>query len=106
MKAADEQTERVRKIADDVSRIVQAVTGDDSFQVRLFGSWATGKARPHSDIDIAIDGPRALDSLQMFAIREACDGLPTLFTIDLVDLNKTSHEFREAIRSQIRKVAL
>ena len=35
--------------------------GDPSFQVRLFGSWAAGNARPRSDVDVAIDGLGPVD---------------------------------------------
>ena len=100
VKVTDQELAHVRKIAGEVARIVRSVTGDPSFRVRLFGSWASGKARPHSDIDIAIDGPRPVDPMQMAEIREACDRLPTLFTIDVVDLTKAARDFREAVRRQ------
>ena len=100
VKVTDEELAHVRKIAGEVAGIVRSVTGDPEFHVRLFGSWASGKARPHSDIDIAIDGPRPVDSAQMAQIREACERLPTLFTVDLVDLTRAARDFREAVRRQ------
>ena len=95
---------RVQEIVRQVAQIVERATDGLSFQVRLFGSWASGNARPRSDIDIAIDGPKPVDPVRMTQIREACDRLPTLFTVDLVDLASTSAEFRETVRRQTRTV--
>ena len=53
-----------------------------------------------SDIDIAIDGPRRVDPAHMADIRDACDRLPTLLTIDLVDLAAVSPLFRLSVRAQ------
>ena len=83
-----------------VDCIVRRITGDPSFQVRLFGSWAEGNAQPHSDVDIAIDGPGPVDPAHLADIRDECDRLPTLLTIDLVDLASTPAAFREAVRAQ------
>lgn len=95
----------VSAIVNEVASIVRQITSDSSLQVRLFGSWASGNARPHSDVDIAIDGPQRVDPVHMFDIRDACDRLPTLLTIDLVDLAATPPAFREAVRSQWEKTA-
>lgn len=103
---ADRGFQKVQKIADEVARIVRAITGDESFEVRLFGSWVSGKAHPHSDIDIAIDGPRPVNPVEMAQIREACERLPTLFTIDLVDLSRASGKFRDTVRGQTGSIAL
>ncbi|MEO8377914.1 MAG: nucleotidyltransferase domain-containing protein [Candidatus Sumerlaeota bacterium] len=93
----------VRAIVRQVDGIVRRVTGDPAFRVRLFGSWATGTARPHSDVDIAIDGPAPVDPVHMADIRDACDRLPTLLTIDIVDLAAAATPFREAVRTQYGK---
>ncbi len=83
-----------------VESIVHGVTGDPALHVRLFGSWALGNPRPHSDIDIAIDGPRPVEPAQLAEIRDACERIPTLFTIDLVDLATVSARFRQSVRDQ------
>ena len=91
----------VRAIVRRVELIVHRVTGDPAFRVRLFGSWASGNPRLHSDIDIAIDGPKRVEPGHMADIRDACEQLPTLFTIDLVDLAAASPSFRESVRTQL-----
>ena len=94
----------VQKIVQQVARIVERVIGDPSFHVRLFGSWATAKARSRSDIDMAVDGPRAMSPVEMAEIRDACDRLPTLFTIDLVDLAATSARYRQSVRALLSEI--
>ena len=93
----------VQDLVQEVAAIVRLVTGDPSFKVRLFGSWASRNPRLYSDIDIAIDGPRPVDPAQMAEIRDACDRLPTLFTIDLVDLAVVSQPFRQSVRAQVEE---
>src|SRR5438093_1568472 len=93
----------VQRLVREVGAIVLRVTGDAAFKVRLFGSWASGNPRPHSDIDIAIDGPTAVDPAKMVEIRDDCDRLPTLFSIDLVDLAAVSQPFRQSVRAQLEQ---
>ena len=93
----------VRDVVQRVKSIVERITGDPGFEVRLFGSWASGNPRPHSDIDIAIDGPRRIDPAAMAEIRDACERIPTLFTIDLVDLAAVSEAFRRSVREQVEQ---
>jgi predicted nucleotidyltransferase len=78
--------QEVLDVARQVAAIVRRVTGDSGYRVVLFGSWASGKAGDRSDIDIGILGPAEVDPAAMADIREACEALPTLYTVDLVDL--------------------
>ena len=98
-----ESAVEIREIVRRVEAIVHRVTGDPAFRVRLFGSWASGNPRPHSDIDIAIDGPNPVDPAHMADIRDAVERLPTLFTIDLVDLATVSDAFRRSVQKQFDK---
>src|SRR5437016_4686259 len=88
----------VQDLVREVAAIVRRVTGDPSFHVWLFGSWASGNPRPHSDIDF--DGPRPVDPAHIADIREACDRLPPLLPLDLVDLAAASPSFRQSVRAQ------
>ena len=79
-----------------VARIVRRTTRSPKYRVFLFGSHVSGEAGPRSDIDIGIEGPEPLNSRAMQEIREACERLPTLRTIDLVDFASMRPEFRHA----------
>ena len=51
-------------------------------EVILYGSRAKGTARERSDIDIAVTGVEDFD-----ALAEAVDDLPTLYSVDLLNLD-------------------
>jgi predicted nucleotidyltransferase len=86
--------EDVLAVARRVAGIVRHVTADSDYRVLLFGSWASGRAVERSDIDIGILGPSEVDPGAMVEIREACEGLPTLHAVDLVDLAGVAADLR------------
>ena len=87
---------RPAQLARDVARLARSLLGKDA-EVIWFGSWPQGKARPHSDIDMAISTGAPISSERMGILQEAVDNLPTLYEIDIVDLNAASPKLREEI---------
>ncbi|EEG87954.1 nucleotidyltransferase domain protein [Coprococcus comes ATCC 27758] len=68
--------------------------------VILFGSRAKGTATERSDIDIAVSGIPDTENL-----REKLDNLPTLYTIDLVNLDECGNQLLlEDIRKYGREI--
>ena len=68
--------------------------------VILFGSRAKGTATERSDIDIAVSGIPDTENL-----REELDNLPTLYTIDLVNLDECGNQLLlEDIRKYGREI--
>ncbi|MFW6345092.1 MAG: type VII toxin-antitoxin system MntA family adenylyltransferase antitoxin [Halomonas sp.] len=66
--------------------ILEALDGfGEVEQVVLFGSMAEGRARPDSDLDVAVEGPRPLSSQQKMTLTEAL-ALASSRPVDLVDL--------------------
>lgn len=71
-----------------------------SSTVILFGSRAKGTATERSDIDIAVSGIPDAENL-----REELDNLPTLYTIDLVNLDECGNQLLlEDIRKYGREI--
>lgn len=69
-------------------------------KVILYGSRAMGNARERSDIDIAVKGVEDFDLL-----REKVDDLPTLFTVDLLNLDTCKYQLiLEDIRDYGREI--
>jgi type I restriction enzyme S subunit len=68
-------------------------------EVHLFGSRATGTAKPYSDIDLVIMGDEPLPVTTMRILRDAFDDSDLPFQIDLVEWAGTSEEFRKIILS-------
>lgn len=91
-------------VARQVAAIAARILGEPAYRTVLFGSWASGNARERSDIDIGIEGPSSVDPAAMQRIREACDALPTLYTIELVDLARVPTEFRRNALSRCLEV--
>lgn len=84
-------------MAREVAGIVRRVLRDPAYRVVLFGSWASGEARARSDIDIGIEGPASVRPEALAEIRTASDALPTLYTIEIVDLARVTPTFREGL---------
>jgi predicted nucleotidyltransferase len=98
----DESDHRERDVARpvevvrEVARLARSVLGE-GVEVIWFGSWPQGKALPHSDIDVAISTGEPIAPERMGRLQEAVDELPTLFEIDIIDLNATGPALREEI---------
>jgi uncharacterized protein len=82
---------------DETRRIVRAGLRGHPAQVYLFGSWATGRNRRTSDIDIAIlpAGPLPEDLLS--DLREALEESLVVYPVDVVDLSRVAPQFRDRV---------
>lgn len=69
-------------------------------KVYLFGSHATGKARTHSDIDIAILPLRPINPMTLTQIREELEESDVVRNVDIVDLSKTDVAFRRRVEKE------
>ncbi len=72
-------------------------------QVYLFGSRARKDNLPSSDIDIALDNYKKIDFEILSEIREALEESVIPFTVDVVDINDISKEFKDEILKDIIK---
>ena len=66
-------------------------------EVQVFGSRATGTAKPFSDLDLVIMGDEPLPVTTMRILRDAFDDSDLPFQVDLVDWAGVSEEFRKVI---------
>lgn len=96
--------QQIRPLVTSAAQIVRRHLADSSYQILLFGSWATLEAMPPSDIDIGILGDAAVDPLVMAGIHEDIDNLPTLRKIDVVDLHEVDPRFRERVLKEAERV--
>jgi len=69
-----------------------------NYEVWIFGSRATGKAKKYSDLDLVIITESEINPLTMALLRESFSesGLP--FKVDIIDWATTSETFRELIK--------
>ncbi len=69
-------------------------------EVRAFGSRVTGKAKPYSDLDIALLGPARLPISRLAALREAFAESELAIRVDVLDWHALSEAFRGVISTQ------
>ncbi len=84
------------EILKEIVKIIRQYLPSD-YQVLLFGSWAKGTALETSDLDIGINGPKKVDQEIMIKIKAGLGGIPTLRSVDIVDLNSVGGEFKTDI---------
>jgi predicted nucleotidyltransferase len=81
----------------EVRRIVQQGLAGRQARIYLFGSWATGLSCRTSDIDVAVLPLEPFPSGLLSEIREALEESRILYPVELVDLSKTTPEFRDRV---------
>jgi predicted nucleotidyltransferase len=80
-----------------VVRAIRKFLPDEHWKILLFGSWAKGTSQTSSDLDIGIMGPEAVPWYTMVKILEEIETIPTLRSIDIVDLRSTDERFRSVV---------
>ncbi len=83
------------KHKDSIIKIISAFHPEA--KIYLFGSYATGKNKDGSDIDVAIDVDKRLDLHEWQFLWNLLDALPTAQKIDLVDINRVPEKMRDSI---------
>ncbi len=89
---------RILELAREVARIAREELGAET-RVWLFGSWAGGQAVPRSDLDVAVEAEGPLDPRAWARVRERVEELPTLRSIDVVDLAGVAGAIRSTVLS-------
>lgn len=66
----------------------------------VFGSRATGRARPASDLDLAIDAQRPLTLDECAVLNDAFDQSDLPYTVDVVDCQTVAASFWAIIQAE------
>ena len=66
----------------------------------VFGSRATGRARPFSDLDLAIDAGRRLTLDELATLSEAFSESDLPYKVDVVDWQGIDERFRQMIMAE------
>jgi predicted nucleotidyltransferase len=89
----------------EVAKVLSSMLPSAEYRILLFGSRATGEARPLSDWDLGILGPHPLDGALRQRLRDVLEAWPTLHTFDLVDLAQVPESFRNQAVNGARRLA-
>jgi predicted nucleotidyltransferase len=87
---------RVNNIVNDLSNYFTNLFDSDT-RLIWFGSWMRGDAYLQSDIDLAIFSKKPLDESKLVNFWQYADDFPTLYKIDLVDMNNADYTLRKQI---------
>lgn len=68
-------------------------------EVIAFGSRVHGKAKPYSDLDLAIRGAARLSIARLAALKEAFEESELTIRVDILDWQVISPEFRAVIEA-------
>lgn len=87
-----------------VSNIINAIAAEfhqifaSDADLLLFGSRVNNTANAYSDIDLAIQHQQTLDVDKMRQFQRFVDQIPTLYSIDLVDMDNASAALKQQIQ--------
>jgi len=70
-----------------------------AFEVRAFGSRVSGTAKPYSDLDLVVMSQTKLPREVLYGLRDDFEESELPYRIDLLDWNRLSPEFKQAILS-------
>lgn len=93
--------ERDEKI---IKGIIFKFLNPQEYEVFIFGSRATDKARKFSDYDVGIMGKKPLPGGMLAMIEEALEESDLPFIVDVVDFSLVSDKFREVALSKVKKL--
>ncbi len=70
--------------------------------VWVFGSRATGRARPFSDLDLLVEPPEALSWPARAALRDAFEATDLPFRVDIVEVQELAPGMRDRVDAEKR----
>ncbi len=83
-------------IIKEAKKIIRNYLPED-YKILIFGSWAKGNSLETSDIDIGILGKKEVSWHLMAKILQEIENIPTLRSIDVVDLNSVEKGFKNKV---------
>lgn len=94
----------LEKLKREILEIVGKYVDLQTHRVFFFGSRVSGKGTDRSDIDVGIEGSQAIDTHILSNIKDEIEHIPTLYTIDFVDMNSTTKKFQEVAKQHIERI--
>lgn len=87
-----------------IKNIIFQFLNPKQYQVFIFGSRATGKAKKFSDYDVGIIGRKPIPSHIKILIEEALEESDLPFRVDIVDFALVPEKFRELALSKTKRL--
>lgn len=87
---------KLKSIIEEVVKIIRKYL-PENYKILMFGSWVKGDAWETSDLDIGILGKENVSWNLMHKILEEINEIPTLRSIDVVDLMSVGEKYKQKI---------
>ena len=87
-----------------VWKLFKKIVRDCQYDLYLFGSRSTRNHTKYSDFDFCVVGEKPVSSKKINKLKEAIENMDTLYSIDVVDFQKASLEFREIVEKEMVKI--
>lgn len=92
---------QIEKLKQQILAIVGKHLDLRKYRVFFFGSRVLGKGSDRSDIDVGIEGSDPIPSVTFSEIVEEIEGLPTLYSIEVVDFSRVSKKFKQVAMEKV-----
>jgi uncharacterized protein len=93
--------ESIEALQRNIKDIVYKYLDNNQYNIFFFGSRVQEKGDERSDIDIGIKGSKPIPVNVFETIKDKIEEIPTLYTIDIVDFQKVSPEFKSVALKKI-----
>lgn len=97
------------KLKKQVLEIIKRYLDLKDYKVFFFGSRLKNNSSKNvderADIDLGIEGPKAIPLEILAQIREAIEALPTLYSIDVVDFKRVDKDFEKVAKRTIEIIS-
>ena len=91
------ELQTLRDALDEVRRIAVEVLASSGAAIILFGSAASGRFGPASDIDVAVDPAEPLAPGLLATLRERLEESRVPYRVEVLDLSAVDATFRERV---------
>lgn len=97
-------TKILEKAEKEIKDIIFRFLDPKKYQVFIFGSRVTGKAKKFSDYDVGIFGKKPIPWRILAAIEEALEESDLPYRVDVVDFSLVTSNFKKIALSKIKKL--
>ena len=85
--------------------ILRQRLADTNIKVYMFGSRISGKVKPASDIDLALDGGKKLNNLKIISLlKNDFEESDIKYSVDIIDLRDTDKNFKKHIVADLVEI--
>lgn len=83
-----------QQIENDIKKIIFKYLSPRDYQIFIYGSRATGRARKWSDYDIGVIGGQPIPTMKKVAIEDELESSNIPVNVDVVDFHHVSDRFK------------